>query len=427
MDNRELALACWSGLALIGLLSWAAVSQELRRSLADVLRHFFLSSVGGITLALALWTAGLVWLGEQAQLWKPALWSETVLWFLTSAFVLLFKFEQVTNEPDYFGRTARRTLSATLLVEVLVNAFVLPLPLELMLLPVLTFIGVMLAVSETKAEYASVAKLMNGLLVLVGGTMLIYGVVRFFIHLGDVNWALTGRTLALPVWLTFGVLPFIYAVGLHSAYQQLFMRVRFQHEDRKLPRFLRLTAWRKLGLRAHVAGGVKMGWLQRLGEATNRDEVSDILDRYLRWHAIKTRAITLHADYVRTHAGDVGIDSGGRQLDQREFEETKRALRFVADFQQGRQDDDGYWSEVELVLDSFTGLPSEHAIHHWIAPNKRSWFSWRQTPSGWHLGIGQADGDDETIWLYDGPRQPTGPPGARGTWGTRFSPASVNW
>ena len=60
----------------------------------------------------------------------------------------------------------------------------------------------------------------------------------------------TTQKLLLPVWLTLGVMPLIYAVGLWSAYEQAFVRIHLATDDRASRRSAKWALLRVAHLRA---------------------------------------------------------------------------------------------------------------------------------------------------------------------------------
>lgn len=72
------------------------------------------------------------------------------------------------------------------------------------------------------------------------------------------------------------------------------------------------------------------------------------------------------------NAGPQGTDDEERQLDQREFEETKRSLRWLATCQIGRYRNRRarYRAELLDILGDFTnhGLPAKHGIELNVLP-----------------------------------------------------------
>ncbi len=127
------------------------------------------------------------------------------------------------------------------------------------------------------------------------------------------------------------------------------------------------------------------------------------------------------------YAGNKGKRADGTLLDQREFEETKAALRWVETCHQGwYKDRGGYRKDLMDLLNDLTrqGLPQDHGITMRVRKDGQSWYAWRRTPSGYVLGIG-ADKGRGNQWLYEGWNPPAGFPGKDTSWKLFDTPP--NW
>jgi hypothetical protein len=135
---------------------------------------------------------------------------------------------------------------------------------------------------------------------------------------------------------------------------------------------------------------------------------------------------------LRDFAGVEGTDEEGRQLDQREFSDTRDALQWIATCQMGwyRTLGGQYKPDLLEILaydSSLKRLPTDHGIHLVVAKNRRSWYAWRRTVSGYCFAIGAAKAPPDQ-WLYDGPEPPKGFPGRDPVWGSApFGPDEANW
>jgi hypothetical protein len=133
------------------------------------------------------------------------------------------------------------------------------------------------------------------------------------------------------------------------------------------------------------------------------------------------------------YVGSQETDANGRQLDRREFEETMRALRWLASCQMGWYRRENRYREdllMNILGNDFTrqGLPRESGIMMRVSEDGQSWYAWRCTVTGWCFAIG-ASGPPPNQWTYDGLEPPSGFPGEDPAWGdTPFSLGiSPNW
>lgn len=223
LNNRELAVVVW----LAAGLGWGMTVPDIRSSIGAVVRAFADPKILASIAALVAYAAGLVLLGARFGAWDSTLFNDTVLWFLTSALVLLVNSGEIAEDRCLLWRAARQALGITVLVEAFVNLFVLPLAVELILFPVLLFLTMALAVAESKDEYAPAAQVFNVALALIGGLIFAFVVVQLA-GLSGPDWAQVGRAMVLPVWLTLGALPLIYLVGLVAVWERAVLMRRLR-------------------------------------------------------------------------------------------------------------------------------------------------------------------------------------------------------
>ena len=122
------------------------------------------------------------------------------------------------------------------------------------------------------------------------------------------------------------------------------------------------------------------------------------------------------------YAGIDGTDSEGRRLDQREFKETTKALRWLATCHMGHYRRRNRYDPELLALlgDGFArhGLANEHGIGMKVSEDGQAWFAYRRTITGWCFAIGAA-GPPPDQWEYDGQDPPRGFPGRDPMWGRK--------
>jgi hypothetical protein len=278
LNNREIALLFWLAVVLVGMLS----RRDFRAALGELSR-IVVQPVISIPLVLfAAYVLGLVVVASQINLWEPALTNDAVLWFFVVGLALLFNIKRVFGQDDFFLRTARLALGATIFVEFFVGLAILPLPVELALLPLITLLVMMSAFATGKPEYGLVRRLVDGILSWIG--VAIFGFVALSLvvnhELFDVERGL--RAFALPVWLTLGSLPFVYALGLYAAYDSAFNQIDFWARNGGAPREVKLALLSTLHFRARKVGSFEGRWLRQVAESRSYREARQVVLRFLR-------------------------------------------------------------------------------------------------------------------------------------------------
>jgi len=363
-------------------------------------------------------------------LWTSHLLKTTVLWFLLAGLVLVMRLSDAIQKPDFFRRALRRTLGVAALVEFLSTVRSFPLWLEVPAQLLAVTFAMMAAVTEREPKHASVRKIANGYLTMFGVAVLYWSIANLISSWSGLDQGTTVREFLLPIWLTPIALLFVYGFAVIAAYQGSFLRMRIW--EKQGPLFRQRLA---IILRANI----RLGYLrtlsglaaQRIARAHGFREAWNEVGQ-LRQEAKDRESAEIAASRrLVENAGLVGTDDSGLQLDRREFEETRKALMWLATCHMGhyRSHGERYREDLLPIVEphfSHDGLPENHGIEMLVAQDGQSWYGVRRTVSGWWFAIGAAEGPPDQ-WLYDGPDPPQGFP-SEVEW-DRFGgdDASKNW
>jgi hypothetical protein len=420
---------------ITALLVWALARTDTRSSARDVLRVAASPKILGSLAVLVLWVLGLVYFAWTVGLWDADRVTDTVFWFVTAGLVMFGRFEKVSKEPHFVRRTALATLEVSALIEVLSEVFVLNLIPELFLQPAFALFGGVSVVAARKPEHRAAKRLADGLLLMASAALLLYVVVSLVNNWGSIDKGDLLQQFALPVWLTVGVLPYIYAVGLLAAYELAFLRIGWKSEAGWWPRTrAKLVLLTSFHAKAREVGAFSGPWQFKLAAATSFRDGRRLVKEFRQAQRDAARDAEEKAARLDLYAGVDGFDEDGRRLDRREFEEITDALRWIATCQIGWHNNNQagrYRSDLlDFVLDGFAGrhLPQPKGVEMRVSKDGQKWFAWRRTISGWVFAIGAA-GPPPDQWEYDGADPPAGFPGEDPAWGTSAfgQDCNVNW
>jgi hypothetical protein len=423
IDNRDIAVLFW----LVVFLAWMLTRRDLRPSLLDLLHSFSRPVIFVPIIGLALYTAALALVGERIGIWEAGLVKETTLWFFGTGFVLLMNLSRVLDHDDWFQVELRRALRVAVVIDFFINLAVLPLPVELVLVPFLTLLLLMSAVGGAREDLHQAKGCIDGVLSFLGICLFAYVAARVLTDWNSFDNAATLESLLLPIWFTFAALPYIYALALWAGYQRAFAMVDGITEDVGARRRARLALPLGLGLRARELGQLYPYPARRIGEAPSLRAARTAVADFRAGLAAERQAVSDEEERLRRFAGVEGTDEEGCQLDQREFAETKEALQWISSSQEGwySNPEESYRADLLALLEPFPGLPEEHGICLKVAEDGQSWSAWRRTATGWCFAIGAAEPPPD-FWLFDGPEPPAGFPGSDPSWGERGS-LGINW
>jgi hypothetical protein len=431
VNSRELATVIWVVLVFVACL----LVKPVRASLVKVAQTLAGPPLLETLVVLVMYVVLLAWIGHALGIWTTDLISETVWWFVGTAIVLLFNVTIAVGERGFFLRTLLEVFGFTLLLDFFMNdLFVFALPIELVLLAAITFLGLLTIVAGRDPTTRQVASATGCLMAFAG-----LGVAGFVIFNVVTNWSqVTTREhvleLLLPAWLTVGFLPFVYVISVLVAYESAFTRIKWSLRDRKVLVWkVQLALVSVLGGRARYAGRFTGGWIDDAASAGSFQGMRTVIKEFKRSIERSDRAASEESDRLVRYAGVSGTDSQGLQLDRREFLETRKALRDLATAQMGWYHHPGQRYRADLI-DVFVpifrniGLPESHGIVMRVARDGQAWYAWRRTVTGWCFAIG-ASAPPPDQWEFDGPQPPSDFPGTDPAWGSGpfRSEVNANW
>lgn len=276
LNNREIALLVWLGIALL----WALSFSETRRGVPDLLASFFQLKIFGPLLAFASWIAGAVFLAAQIGLWEGPLINETIVWCVVGGGILFFGTTDAFEDGGFLRRTAGRVLSVGIIAEVFINLVVLPLWAELTLVPALTLLVMLQVVSAQRSEHAQVAKILDSLLVYCGLALFAYVAGSLILDPNQLDLTYLARLLALPVWMTIASLPFIYLLALWMLYEKAFLRMGSWAKDKRSLRNAKTAMIKYLRFSGKKVQEFDGHWQRQLLEATKDNEAGRVMGEF---------------------------------------------------------------------------------------------------------------------------------------------------
>jgi hypothetical protein len=168
------------------------------------------------------------------------------------------------------------------------------------------------------------------------------------------------------------------------------------------------------------------GWAHQIIEAKGVIPAWRVGRAFLRAEENRAEEEREAAERLKRYAGVQGTDDEGRQLDQREFKETKEVLLSLGTAQMGWHNQNGRYRKDLLDFFPFRQLPDDHGIQMKVAKDGQRWFAWRRTMTGWYFGIGSSKKPPDQ-WFYDGAEPPPGFPASDQAWGDEFGVEMKNW
>jgi hypothetical protein len=221
LSTREPATAFW----LMVFLGFAISRSDVRSSLGNVIKSALHLKILLPVLLLALYVGAVVWVLKGIGFWTRSLLKDTLVWFALVGVVLPFSFVTGRYDGNVLARLAKETVGVLIVIEFLISTFTFPLPVELVLLPAITFIALIDVVAESKPEYARVKKLTRTVLALFGFAVATLAIRRAMADYRTLETPDTLRQFLLPIVLSLSLAPYVYILLLYVAAEEIFIRV----------------------------------------------------------------------------------------------------------------------------------------------------------------------------------------------------------
>lgn len=242
LNTRETAMLVWIVLTLAVALAIPSGRGIVIEGVKIAARPFVTVLLAATTLLAATITMCLAWFGY----WRTSMIPATVAWFVGTAIVGTFS----TGGVGELRRLVARTVALTAVVEFVSNAYALPLPAELIIVPIVVCLITLASFADRRPEFANTRTPFKVLCIaLFVGTLtptIIYAVQ----HLGRLASAEQAREFLLPLVLTVAFIPYLYLVRMVIAWQTVFSMLKSLMQDR--PSLLS-TARRALIRSCHVS------------------------------------------------------------------------------------------------------------------------------------------------------------------------------
>lgn len=426
LNSRE-----WAIVTVIALVAAAALAiPKVREQLPQLLRQVASPAIAVPLLALACWVGLWIAGASRIGLWNKGLLKDTVVWYVASAFATVFAALKAARIDGYLRRTARQAIGAAAFLQYAMNLYTFNYFVEILLQITFLVLGATLVVAEHDPNLQSAKHLLRAMSTVVAVLVLVFtarGLSRAWHHF-DAHQVALG--VAFSLWLPLVVLPFIWALAMLMSYQTVLTRLREPAFGLNAPMRTRVALIGALGADLRAVNDLPSSPddMRAIASARTGREVRDAVRVYERRRERKRAEPAITAQRLARFAGTKGVDTEGRQRDQREIAETRSALEWLATCHMGHYRACGAYRHNLLdVLGDFDrqGLPHDHGIEMVVASNGASWYAWRRTPSGLILGVGAA-GAPPDQWFFAAMDPPSAAPSRDQRW-EQWVSASPDW
>ena len=402
VDNHEIATAIVAaGFVAVAILR-AGVG-KMAPKFADLVSNALTPKILLATLALSVYSALLYWLAWSIGLWSAALLLDSILEVAFVGLPTLLIACRATSMKSVLGELVLPEVKFAALVGFYLNLECLSILGEIVMQAMGLF-AALVSVLGDRTTYPKIAKGIAGILfAVIGVTMFANATNWLLASWGDIDWMEELRSLGLSIWYPVGMLPFVWALGLYSAFEQLWIRGDCYAGDLSIASSIHLIASLSMKLR-YVKHFTRLEARAYSQCSTWREEAL-----YLKGfkEEVDAKADDANAKVKRMRAGvgKRGFDEEGIWLDWTSLEKMKTSLWTIAADQNGEWKKNGHYNQARLkvMLESFT--PDGCTGDSSISVDSSSYACWLTSPTGFVFGMGSSGGSYPPL-RYEGDREP---------------------
>ncbi|WP_163401523.1 hypothetical protein [Flavobacterium fluviatile] len=237
-SNREIAYIIWTTLIFVFILS-----KQIGNAFGKVIKRFFASKLSVLYISMLLFTIMEVYLIYKMGFWNSSFIKDTSFWFVTFSFLTLFKSINARKIRDFIP-IINNIFKLTIFLEFIINFRSFNLTVEIIMLPLITFLGIAKFISEKNDDKYSTTFILN-ILSIIGLFYFLFSVFKTINEFSKFTSKENLNTLVLPAFLSFFSLPFFYLVALYNEYEQIFMRVKYMTKNKKNQNKIKMQIFKK--------------------------------------------------------------------------------------------------------------------------------------------------------------------------------------
>ena len=220
-NNREIALLFWIGLVILAVLF-----TTLRKSLAPI----FKIATGKIFLIIfsliAVYLSGIILLLINLELWQMSYMKDVLVWLFSVGLISVFKINDA-NSTAFFKGIFFSAIKWTIILEFFANLYSFSLLTEIIIMPILTFLGITKIVADREEKDKTVSKYLQNIIAIAGLLIFSYSLYKTVTNFNNVLTLQTLVAFLLPSMVTILFIPFLYFLALYCTYESYFVHLDF--------------------------------------------------------------------------------------------------------------------------------------------------------------------------------------------------------
>ena len=225
-STREIAAKFW----LVVFFIYILINKEIRKSAYRVIIALRNKYIVLAILFLFVYTSLITYFPLYVcGVWDGSMIKDTCIWFLFTALSLLFNINKA-RDFTFFKRIITGNIKVIIIVEFLFNFYTFPLVVELIMLPILTFLTIVQTYTEIhqqqEPKYKITTSCIKTIFSLIGCGIFLYVIWITVKDYGNLLTIYNIKIFLLPIALTLLSIPYFYIVALIIEYDSVLTSIK---------------------------------------------------------------------------------------------------------------------------------------------------------------------------------------------------------
>jgi len=213
-NSREQALIIW----LLVIIIWSFSSDKMRPGTISLIKAFFAPKVILVLVACWIYIGIILIFANKIGWWNQSMLKDSIIWMFVTVIILIMKVVSKGSKASSLWEIFKDVVQPIVIAEFIINLTPFGFFWELLLLPLITFIYLLILFAQRNPEHAIVAKFFNFLMACWGLYVIIWSIYQITINFNHIDKHQEGLNFFHPIWLTIAFLPCLYGIMMYSRY-----------------------------------------------------------------------------------------------------------------------------------------------------------------------------------------------------------------
>lgn len=224
-STREISIFFW----IIIIFLTISINKNIRKSIINIVKCLFNFKLVITFVILVIYTCIITYILNLIGIEVYSFLKDIILWFILAGVPFTYS-SIVTNKEiniNYFLNYIIDNLKIISVIEFIISTFTFNLLVEIIIVPIITFLVVLDSVASLKSETKQVHKILSYIISFFGFLVLFFALkeaIGTYAKFGTINLLIS---FMIPIIFSVMYVPVIYIFVIYSKYEILFLRITF--------------------------------------------------------------------------------------------------------------------------------------------------------------------------------------------------------